>query len=82
MVKLEIGTFGLIFGCLWGGSVFMLGVVSTAWRGGSKVVDLFSRVYIGYKTGLTGSLIGACWAFLDGAVTGILIAWINNRFLA
>jgi hypothetical protein len=81
MTKVDLRTFGLILGCLWSLGVLMLGIVAMAWRRGTGIVNLFAMVYIGYKATFVGSLIGASWAFIDGTVTGILIAWIYNRFV-
>jgi hypothetical protein len=81
MTKLDIKNFSLMLGCIWSTVVFLLGIVAITSQWGERVVGLFAAVYIGYKATLFGSLIGAFWGFIDGAVTGALVAWVYNRFV-
>jgi len=81
MTKLDVRAFSLALGSFWGVSVLMLGLASMIWRRGNKIVRLSAIVYRGYSATLSGSLIGAVWGFLDGAVSGLLIAWIYNKFV-
>ena len=79
MMKLDVRAFGLALGCFWSASMLLLGFMSSITSWGEKIVRLFSTVYIGYRGTPVGSLIGAFWGFLDGAISGILIAWIYNK---
>jgi len=81
IAKLDVRLFGITLGCIWGFSVLGLGVVSMATHWGSKIVKLFAKVYVGYESTLFGSVIGAVWGFIDGAISGMLIAWVYNRFI-
>ena len=81
MTRLDVRAFGLALGCIWSAGVWVLGIVSMASGRGARAVKLFSTVYIGYRATLPGSLIGAAWGFMDGAVSGIIIAWIYNKFV-
>jgi hypothetical protein len=69
----------LALGVGWGAEVFLLGLAGSAGWGGA-VVDVLGSLYLGYRPGLTGSLIGGLWAFADGAIAGVVIAWLYNRF--
>ena len=82
MTKVDVRAFGLMLGCIWSVGVLALGIVSMLSNWGARTVKLFSGVYIGYKATLQGSLIGAAWGFMDGAISGIVIAWIYNRFIS
>ena len=82
MTKLDVRAFGLMLGCIWSVGVLALGIVSMLSNGGARIVKLFSTVYIGYRATLQGSLIGAAWGFIDGAISGIVIAWVYNRFIS
>jgi hypothetical protein len=82
MTKLDVRAFGLMFGCIWSAGVLALGIVSMLSNRGARAVKLFSTVYIGYKATLRGSLIGAAWGFVDGSISGIVIAWIYNKFIS
>ena len=78
MNRLDPGTFALTLGCLWGAIVLILGFAAGRFERGKRIVRLLATVYRGYTPTLAGSLIGACWGFIDGAITGILVAWIYN----
>ncbi|MFQ5495170.1 MAG: hypothetical protein ACE5EX_07290, partial [Phycisphaerae bacterium] len=51
-----------------------------AWEGPSEERMWLSRIYLGYRATPLGSLIGLAWALPDGAVAGVLFAWLYNRF--
>ncbi|MCK5260449.1 MAG: bacteriophage holin [Candidatus Omnitrophica bacterium] len=82
MTKLDVRAFGLTLGCIWSFVVLALGMVSMLSNWGTRTVKLFSTVYIGYRATLQGSFIGAAWGFIDGAISGIVIAWAFNRFIS
>lgn len=79
MQPLSVKGLGIALGVSWGAGVLLLGVAgSLGW--GRPVVDVLGTVYLGFRPSLTGSLIGGLWAFFDGAIGGIVIAWLYNRF--
>jgi len=41
---------------------------------------MISSLYIGYAATLLGSIIGAIWAFVDGFIGGVIVAWLYNAF--
>ena len=47
---------------------------------GTPFVEIMGACYIGYAPTLVGSLIGGVWAVVDGAVAGVLIALVYNKF--
>ena len=79
MDALDVRAWGLMLGCGWGAVVFTAGVVSRFLNRKPKFVVLLGKVYIGYRDTVPGSVIGAFWGFLDGAVSGMLLAWLYNR---
>jgi len=79
MLKLDPKAFGLSLGIVWSVCAFLLGVLSMCCDWGTGLVNAFSSLYIGYEATLTGSLIGAVWAFFDAAIGGIVIAWLYNK---
>ena len=82
MSALDVKAFGIMLGCIWAVAVWALGLVAMTTNYGAKIVQLFATVYIGYKPTLAGSFIGAFWGFIDGGITGVLIAWLYNRFIS
>jgi len=47
---------------------------------GAGIVSSLSTVYIDYSATFTGSIIGAIWAFTDGACAGAIVAFFYNTF--
>ena len=81
MAPLNVIDIGLTFGIFWGFIVFMFGAISSFWHKGEKAVELFGKVYIGFRPTPLGSLAGAAWGFVDGMISGVIIAWIANLFI-
>ena len=81
MNALDVRAWSLGFGCGWGAGVFTIGIMSRLLHLKPKSVALLGKVYIGFNSTLLGSLIGAIWGFLDGAITGMLIAWLYNKIV-
>jgi len=82
MAPLNVIDVGLSLGIFWAFIVFMLGVVSAIWHKGEKAVTLFGKIYIGFRPTPIGSLTGAAWGFIDGSISGFIIAWIINLFIS
>lgn len=77
---MDVRAFGLLLGCVWGIGVFGLGIASMMLNRWGNFVKLLSSVYIGYQATWLGSIRGAVWGFIDGLISGVVIAWIYNRF--
>lgn len=78
--KLNVKAMGLAFGILWSVEVIALGLLAAFAGWGTPWVDFIGFLYIGYKPTLLGSLIGGVWALVDGAIAGVLVAFVYNRF--
>ena len=78
---LGVISFGLAVGLTLSISVFFLGVMSALFEWGVPVAAVFSSLYIGFSPTLVGSIAGAVWAFVNGFIVGLLIAWIYNRLV-
>jgi len=78
-MQLSIKGLALALGLAWGGGVALLGLAaSLGW--GRALVEVLGSVYVGFGPSPLGSAIGGLWAFVDGALGGIVIAWLYNRF--
>lgn len=78
MNKLSVHALGAGIGAMWGVSVLFCGITAMfGW--GAGLVEALSSLYIGYAPSVTGALIGGLWAFVDGYIGGVIIAWIYNR---
>jgi hypothetical protein len=77
-MDLSIKGLALAFGVTWGGGMLLLGLVAAlGW--GRPAVELIGSVYLGFTPTVPGSVIGGVWGFVDGAVGGLVIAWLYNR---
>ena len=81
MGKLDVMVFGLVFGCLWSLCILVLALVSKVANRGKGIIKLFAKVYVGYGATVPGSLVGAIWGFIDGTISGMLIAWAYNKIM-
>lgn len=79
MADYKVRTCALFAGFVWSVIIFVLGMVSSN-RQQRKVVNFISIAYRGYKPGFFGSVIGAIWAFADGAIFGAFCAKMMKTF--
>ena len=78
MQKLNVLSLGLSLGITWVSYILFIGIAAMFGWGTGWVKGL-SNLYIGYKPSFLGLIIGSCWAFLDGFIGGVMIAWIYNK---
>ncbi len=77
MNKCQPIALGVAIGVLWAFYVSCLAIVAMfGW--GTALVESLASLYIGYEASLIGALIGAVWAFVDGFIAGVVIAWVYN----
>jgi hypothetical protein len=79
MNKCQPLALGIAIGVLWALYIGILGIAAMyGW--GAELVTAMASLYIGYAASLVGAVIGAVWAFIDGFIAGVVIAWVYNRF--
>jgi hypothetical protein len=77
--RLSVKGLALALGLAWGGGVFVLGLAgAVGW--GRGLIDALGSLYLGFRPTPVGIVVGALWAFVDGALGGMVIAWLYNRF--
>lgn len=77
MNKCQPLALGVAIGVLWAVYVFSAAIMAMfGW--GVALVNVLASFYIGYAASIAGAAIGAIWAFVDGFVAGVVIAWIYN----
>ena len=79
MNKLNLKALGLTFGIVWASGIFLVGLASIFTNWGLDFVALMGSMYIGYTNTFSGIFIGTIRGFCDGAICGVLIAWIYNK---
>jgi len=76
-MKCQPIALGVAIGALWTFYVFCLALVAMfGW--GTAMQQMLASLYLGYEASIIGALIGAVWAFVDGFIAGVVIAWIYN----
>jgi hypothetical protein len=79
--SLGVISFGLAFGVTAAIATFILGVMASAFGWGITLAQVLSSIFLGFGPTFVGAIAGAVWAFVDGFIVGLLIAWFYNRFL-
>lgn len=82
-MKLSVKSLTVTMALFWGGTVFFIALINFLTPPyGEAFLDLVSSVYPGYKVASSfGSVIvGTLYALVDGAVGGVLFAWMYNMF--
>ncbi len=81
-MKINILSFALALGILWGVGVFSLVLMATYADYAVNVVALLSDLYYGVQEGILGAFIGAAWGFSDAFIGGAVFAWVYNKLSA
>ncbi len=81
-MKLNIKSFALTCGIIWGLGLFLLTWWVIAFDGATGETTVLGRVYRGYSISAVGSLIGLVWAFFDALIGGAIFAWLYNLLAA
>jgi hypothetical protein len=77
MNKCQPLALGIAIGVLWALYVGGLGITAM-FNWGTALVAPLASLYIGYAASIVGAIVGAAWAFADGFVAGVVIAWVYN----
>ena len=79
-MKLQSKALALAAGILWGASVFLMTLLIWA-QGGGEHLRLLGKFYFGYTVSPGGAFLGLVYGFVDGAITGWLLAILYNAFV-
>jgi len=82
-MKLNIKAMAFAAGIVWAFVVFVAGLANLFWSGyGAAFLKVLASVYPGYHaSGKAGDLMaGVLYALVDGALFGLVFAWVYNRF--
>lgn len=78
--ELDVKGLGLTMGAIFAIYTVVLGITTMMTGWGEQVFNLLASLYIGYTPDPLGIMIGAVWALVDGAILGLLTAWLYNHF--
>lgn len=82
-MKMNIKALAIAIGVIWSAGVLLVGLAHLAWPTyGTAFLDLTASIYPGFHPdgGFPAVIVGALYAFVDGAIGGGVIAWLYNKF--
>ena len=80
-MKLDLRGFALAFGILWAVLILGVGLVQKVAEGyGQAFSAVAASLYPGYTAdgSLGDLLVGTAYGFVDGALAGLILAWLYN----
>jgi len=79
-MKLNLQAFALTSALFLGVGLFIVTWWIIAFDGATGDVTFIGHVYRGYNISPVGSVIGLLWGLVDGAISGLIFAWLYNFF--
>src|SRR5258708_39000789 len=82
VVLLNARLFGIVLGILFGTGLFLV-TNFLVLKGGEHVgahLGLLANFFPGYRVTFLGSIVGFCYAFVLGFLTGVIIGAVYTRF--
>lgn len=83
-MRLNLKAITLTAGIIWALAIFMTGIANLIWSGyGDAFLKIIASLYPGFNAGgsVGNVMIGTLYAFVDGAVCGLIFGWIYNLFV-
>lgn len=80
-MKLSVRAYGLACGILWGGSLFLVGILDTFSTWADPLGKTVAKVYLGYTPTILGSFAVGLIGFVNAWIGGLLLAWLYNKFV-
>ena len=77
-MRLNVKSFALTCGIIWGLGLFVGTWWIIAFDGVTEEITFLGRFYLGYNISPLGSIVGLIWAFLDALIGGAIFAWLYN----
>jgi hypothetical protein len=81
-VRLSMRGMSLAFGLIWGGGIFLLGLIHLASPSyAASFLSVVGSIYPGFHGARSfgDAVVGGVYALVDGAV-GVILAWFYNLF--
>jgi hypothetical protein len=78
-MRLNNKAFALTCGILWGAAVLLAAVWRLIFGYEGQVMSNLDHFYVGYSFSYVGAVVGGIWGFVDGAIGGLVFAWLYNK---
>lgn len=82
-MKLNIKSFSLTSAILWSAAILLVGLANIIWPSyGNAFLQLVASIYPGFHASqsIGDVIVGALYALIDGAIAGLVFAWLYNKF--
>lgn len=66
------------FTCYVSGFKFGILGIAAMFGWGMAIVMMLASLYIGYSASVLAAIIRLIWAFIDGFIAGVVVAWVYN----
>ena len=83
MMRLSLKGMAIALGLLWGAAILLVGVINLLIPNyGANFLQMTSSVYPWFHDSRTAAsvAIGTVDGLIDGAITGLILAWLYNCF--
>ena len=83
MMRLSMKAMAIALGLLWGAAILLVGVINLLIPNyGTNFLQMTSSVYPWFHDSRTAAsvAIGTVDGLIDGAITGLILAWLYNCF--
>ena len=80
-MKLNVKALAIAVGAVWAVAVLMVGICHLLWPAyGGAFLEMVASIYPGFHPagGALAVVIGASYAYVDGALAGVAVAWVYN----
>jgi cbb3-type cytochrome oxidase subunit 3 len=79
-MRINPKALGITLGLAWAAGVFLAGIAHLLWPAyGGAFLEAVASIYPGYHVGgFEEVIVGTLYALLDGAVGGVVVAWLYN----
>ncbi len=82
-MKLNGKAFGIAWGVIWGGTIFLASLSVVLRQGTGEFTNHLGRFYIGYdSTKAFGAFVGLVYGFIHAFIMGVIFAAIYNSVVA
>jgi hypothetical protein len=82
-MRLNVKALALTAGILWAAAVLITGLANLIWPDyGTAFLQIMASLYPGYDAtpSFGAVIIGTLYALVDGAIAGLVFAWLYNVF--
>lgn len=79
-MRLNPRALACAIGLTWGAAIFLVSLAHLAWPSyGNAFLEFAASIYPGFHVGGFGqAIVGTLYGTLDGAVGGLIVAWLYN----